>query len=43
LDDEGYPLDVVVMTPSEAAAARRQVGSILSYIDAEGWVLYERG
>ena len=43
LDDEGYPLDVVVLTPAEAAQARSQSGSILSYIDAEGRVLYERG
>jgi len=43
LDDEGYPLDIVVMTPAEAAEARQQVGSILSYVDAEGRVLYERG
>lgn len=43
LDDEGYPLDLVVMTPAEVAEARRQVGSILSYVDAEGRVLYERG
>lgn len=43
LDDEGYPLDVVVMTPAETAEARQQIGSILSYIDAEGRTLYERG
>jgi uncharacterized protein len=43
LDDEGYPLDVVVMTPGEAAEARKQAGSILSYVDQEGRVLYERG
>jgi uncharacterized protein len=43
LDDEGYPLDVVVMTPDEVAEARQQAGSILSFVDAEGLVLYERG
>jgi predicted nucleotidyltransferase len=43
LDDEGYPLDVVVMTPQEKEESRARPGSILSYIEAEGRVLYERG
>ena len=42
LDDEGYPLDVVVFTPGEAEAARKRGGSILEYVDAEGRVVYER-
>lgn len=42
LDEEGYPLDLVVFTPAEAAAARQRGGSILEYVEAEGRVIYER-
>jgi hypothetical protein len=42
LDDEGYPLGVVVFTPGEAATARQRGWSILEYVDAEGRVVYER-
>jgi uncharacterized protein len=42
LDDEGYPLDVVVMTPQETVAQRGRIGSIVSFVDAEGRVVYER-
>lgn len=42
LDDEGYPIDVVVLTPPEVTDARRRFGSILSYVDTEGRVMYER-
>jgi predicted nucleotidyltransferase len=42
LDDEGYPLDVVVMSPQQVAEARGRIGSIMSYVDAEGRVVYER-
>ncbi|MBM4326950.1 MAG: nucleotidyltransferase domain-containing protein [Deltaproteobacteria bacterium] len=37
-----WPLDVVVYTPSEVARLRGVRGTLLSVIEAEGKVLYER-
>ncbi len=37
-----WPLDVVVVTPEEAARLRRVPTSFLAQIEAEGRVLYER-
>jgi predicted nucleotidyltransferase len=37
-----WPLDVVVYTPSEVARLRGIQGTLLSVIEAEGKVLYER-
>ncbi len=41
-DAELFPLDVAVYTPEEVGALRAQFGSLMSYIDREGRVLYER-
>ncbi len=37
-----WGLDVFVYTPEEVAARRGRIGDLLSYVDAEGKVLYER-
>ena len=37
-----FPLDVFVYTPKEVADARRTFGNLMSYVDAEGKLLYER-
>lgn len=37
-----WPLDVVVYTPAEVARLRKVRGTLLSVIEAEGEVLYER-
>ena len=37
-----YPIDVAVYTPTEVADARTRRGNLMSYVDAEGVVLYER-
>ena len=37
-----FPLDVFVYTPAEAADARTRFGNLMSYVDAEGKVVYER-
>jgi predicted nucleotidyltransferase len=37
-----WPLDVVVYTPEEVERLRKIRGTLLSIIDAEGEVLYER-
>jgi len=41
LRDVRFPLDVFVYTPSEVAEARRKFGNLISYVDAEGQVVYE--
>ncbi len=41
-DEELFPLDVVVYTPREIVEQRAHFGSLMSYIDREGRVLYER-
>ena len=42
LSDVRYPLDVAVYTPADVADARTRFGNLMSYIDAEGVVVYER-
>ncbi len=42
LADARWPMDVVVYTPEEVADARRRRGNLMSFIDAEGIVVYER-
>ena len=37
-----WGLDVFVYTPAEVEARRGRIGNLLSYVDAEGKVLYER-
>ena len=37
-----WGLDVFVYTPAEVAAQRGRIGNLLSYVDAEGKVLYDR-
>jgi len=37
-----WGLDVIVYTPAEVEARRGRIGNLLSYVDAEGKVLYER-
>lgn len=37
-----WGLDVFVYTPDEVAAQRGRIGNLLSYVDAEGKVLYEQ-
>ena len=37
-----WGLDVFVYTPAEVAAQRGHLGNLLSYVDAEGKVVYER-
>lgn len=37
-----WGLDVFVYTPAEVAAHRGRIGNLLSYVEAEGKVLYER-
>ena len=37
-----WGLDVFVYTPEEVKARRGRIGDLLSYVDAEGQVLYER-
>jgi predicted nucleotidyltransferase len=37
-----WGLDVFVYTPEEIQARRGRIGDLLSYVDAEGKVLYER-
>lgn len=37
-----WGLDVFVYTPEEIKARRGRIGDLLSYVDAEGKVLYER-
>ena len=36
-----YPIDVAVYTPAEVADARTRRGNLMTYVDAEGVVLYE--
>ena len=38
-----FSLDVVVYTPDEVQAFRGRAGSLVSLVEAEGEVLYERG
>ena len=42
LHDVQIPLDVFVYTPAEVVAHRGRVGNLLSYVESEGKVLYER-
>lgn len=42
LADVRWPLDVVVFTPAEVADARSRSGNLMSFIDADGVVVYER-
>lgn len=42
LSDVRYPIDVAVYTPAEVAAARGRAGNLMSCVDAEGVVVYER-
>lgn len=37
-----WSLDVFVYTPAEVARQRGRIGNLLSYVDAEGRVVYER-
>ena len=37
-----WGLDVFVYTPDEVARQRGHIGNLLSYVDAEGRVVYER-
>lgn len=41
-DHRRWGLDVFVYTPEEVAAHRGRIGNLLSYVDDEGKVLYER-
>ena len=41
-DDRLWGLDVFVYTPAEVDAGRGRVGNLLSYVEAEGKLLYER-
>jgi len=38
-----WAMDLVVYTPEEVARERARMGSLMSVIDAEGRVVYERG
>lgn len=40
LRDVWFPLDIFVYTPAEVADARTRFGNLMTYIDAEGKVLY---
>ncbi|OFW21465.1 MAG: hypothetical protein A3H97_16005 [Acidobacteria bacterium RIFCSPLOWO2_02_FULL_65_29] len=40
-DHRRWGLDVFVYTPDEVVAHRGRIGNLLSYVDAEGKVLYE--
>jgi predicted nucleotidyltransferase len=42
LADARWPMDVAVYTPEEVADARTRFGNLMTFIDAEGVVLYER-
>jgi predicted nucleotidyltransferase len=42
LRDVHVPKDVFVYTPAEVEAHRGRFGNLLSYVEAEGQVLYER-
>lgn len=42
LQDVHVPMDVFVYTPAEVEAHRGRIGNLLSYVEAEGKVLYER-
>ena len=42
LRDVAVPMDIFVMTPGEVEAHQGKVGDLLSFVNAEGRVLYER-
>jgi uncharacterized protein len=42
LADARWPMDVVVYTPEEVADARTRFGNLMTFIDAEGVVVYDR-
>lgn len=42
LADARWPMDIAVYTPEEVADARTRFGNLMTYIDAEGVVVYER-
>ncbi len=42
LRDVDIPMDVFVYTPAEVEARRGRVGNLLSYVDSEGKVVYDR-
>jgi hypothetical protein len=37
-----FPMDIFVYTPAEVAEHRGRIGNLLSYVEADGRVLYER-
>ena len=41
-DDRRWALDVFVYTPAEVEAYRGRIGNLVSYVEREGKVLYER-
>lgn len=42
LADARWPMDIAVYTPEEVRDARTRFGNLMTLIDAEGVVLYER-
>ena len=42
LADAQWPMDIVVYTAEEVKDARTRFGNLMTFIDAEGVVLYER-
>ena len=42
LQNAHIPMDLFVYTPAEVDAHRGRIGNLLSYVEAEGEVLYER-
>ena len=42
LRDVDVPMDVFVYTPAEVEARRGRIGNLLSYVEREGKVVYER-
>lgn len=43
LRDVDVPMDIFVYTPAEVEARRGRIGNLLSYVEREGKVIYERG
>jgi len=43
LRDVDIPMDIFVYTPAEVEARRGRIGNLLSYVEREGKVIYERG
>jgi predicted nucleotidyltransferase len=43
LRDVDIPMDIFIYTPAEVEARRGRIGNLLSYVEREGKVIYERG